>query len=75
MFTSKPVEAVPWPCGSPLPNGATVIEASREHVLARYNDEYVTWGFDPRTGDTFWGHYFADLLLAVLDFNERVLEA
>jgi hypothetical protein len=58
--------------GAILPNGARVVEARGDVVLAHCGGyhPYVTWQVD-QCGNAFWGHYFEDISTAVADYNER----
>ena len=48
-----------------------------KHIILTKNhghcvvQEYATHRYDPKTGDIYWGHYYADLEEAVEDFNSR----
>lgn len=67
--------------GSKLPNGAIVIQSARResdgaiYVLAYYRDEYVTWRYNPDTGDTSHGLYHegaaSGLINASVDLSVR----
>jgi hypothetical protein len=61
--------------GQKLANGATVVAVKQVStgdfvVLASWLDEYVTWRATDST-NTYWGHYFSDLVPAVKDFESR----
>ncbi len=68
--------------GDKLQNGATVVlfkDNPTSVVLAYWGNSdmnpgthpWVTWRVDGR-GDTYFGHYFADLAEAAMDFEQRV---
>lgn len=56
----------------PLKNGTTLIERRGDVVLAKTDgaQPYATWKIDG-DGNTYWGHYFDDLIEAVDDFVRR----
>lgn len=62
--------------GTTLANGATVLKVQETYdgwiVLAAYRgvQPFVTWRVNP-DGDSYWGHYFADVLDAHEDFLVR----
>lgn len=66
--------------GTELKNGATVIWCEKTGsdcglVLAQWNDEFVSWTINLRTGDTYWGHYYRNGILSAMEaFIERVDE-
>jgi len=45
-----------------------LVLVERDHGLQRF----VTWVYNPRTGDFAWGHYFDTLYEAQQDFAERL---
>lgn len=49
--------------GDQLRNGATILLAMNDIVLAVFRHEFVTWRVDCQ-GNCYWGHYFDD------DFEE-----
>lgn len=58
---------------SKLKNGATIIDTNGQVVLANWQGHgrpFVTWRLDQQ-GNTFLGHYYASLIEAVVDFQER----
>lgn len=63
--------------GFKLPNGFTVVDyrdmpGKTGVVLARRGAEWATWALNPeRPESTVSGHYFTDLLDAVVDFEHR----
>ena len=64
--------------GKMLSNGAMVISATDEYVLAVWDKgneagyEYVSWAFALH-GSTHWGHYYGDDFdAAVKSFQDRV---
>ena len=63
--------------GDQLPNGAIVMEAKSNVILAKNNcgtrDEYVTWRWDGNDlNSTIWGHYFGSIADAAQDFEQRM---
>jgi len=52
--------------GQVLPNGAVVLRATIDKVLAIRNKQYMYWTYsiNPTTGEveTYWGHYFGTQL-------------
>lgn len=60
-----------------LPNGAQVILASKDTVLAwrskENTTEYITWNYMTSGNeiDCYWGHYFTDSVAAIKDYNKR----
>lgn len=54
---------------APLPNG-TGEKVLLVHVGGGRRNQFVTWRADP-DGNTFWGHYFEDILAAAKDFEDR----
>lgn len=64
--------------GDRLRNGAKAIDTAGDFVLASWaglgqnGREYITFEMDVETGETFAGHYFGNLSLAMIDLEERV---
>jgi hypothetical protein len=60
--------------GDRLPNGATCVDTfvggDRRVVLAKWDDQYVTWRCD-ESWNCYWGHYHSQLIPAVRDYNDR----
>lgn len=57
-----------------LPNGARVLQIEGDKVMAYWDygrERFVTWRINRRTGETFWGHYFATATEAAADFDRR----
>jgi hypothetical protein len=62
--------------GDKLKNGAVVIDCANEVVIAavRPGDrcpEFATWAIHYETGETYWGHYFGNIVDATKDFAKR----
>ena len=49
-----------------LKNGASVIIQRHNHVIARWNGQFVFWTVDT-DGNAYWGHYF-DTAEAAIDY-------
>ena len=54
-----PVTRPKWAkIGGKLPNGATVVATAASHVLAHWEQEYITWLVIDHDGHAAHGHYF-----------------
>jgi hypothetical protein len=56
--------------GDTMKNGATVLEAKGDKVLAMRFREFVVWTVDEE-GNAFWGHYTPSVCEAVETFKEK----
>lgn len=68
---------VPLQINSELPNGAVVLGANVDTIIAEnHKGEFVTWKYTWIDGEVscYWGHYFDDADEATEDFVKRIKE-
>lgn len=51
------------------------VDGGNHHVVLALDalgyQPYVTWIYDQKNDNAFWGHYYSDIVTAAHDFEER----